>query len=54
MSFTITCDSCGQKQSLTQEAYYQQDRISLEVDAFVDSWKALSIECKNCKQEITE
>lgn len=54
MSFTITCDACGQKQLLTQEAYYDQDKISLEVDGFVEHWDALSIECKTCKQEITK
>ena len=52
MSFTITCDSCGQKQLLTKEAYYDQDGISLEVDAWREPWEALNIECSNCNQMI--
>jgi len=52
MSFTIICNDCGQKQILIKNDFYDKDKISLENDRFAESYEALSIICKKCRNHI--
>lgn len=48
MSFTITCDICGNEQKLSKDDFYNKEKVSLENDRFAESYEALCISCKKC------
>ena len=53
MSFTITCDKCGEEQKLISGQISSLKNIEIEYGRIYDI-KEMIIECKNCHESIAE